>query len=288
MTFEIESRSVNGAHTVSFGYDDDRLLTQAGALTLERAPANGQITGSTLGLVTTSRGHNGFGELEAYSAAFDATPLFEVSYTRDNLGRIKTREETLGGVTDNYVYDYNPAGQLSAVTKNGVVIASYLYDDNGNRTHVNGVEVGQYDDQDRLVSYAGSSYTYTSNGELESKSENGLTTAYQYDVLGNLIQVTLPGDTRIDYLIDGNNRRIGKRINGVLVQGFLYQDQLNPIAELDGAGQVIARFVYADKANVPAYMEKGGNTYRIISDHLGSPRLVVDVRRWHRRTADGL
>jgi RHS repeat-associated protein len=43
---------------------------------------------------------------------------------------------------------------------------------------------------------------------------------------------------------------------------------------------VVARFVYADKVNVPAYMEKGGRTYRILADHLGSPRLVVD-------TADG-
>jgi len=36
-------------------------------------------------------------------------------------------------------------------------------------------------------------------------------------------------------------------------------------------------FVYASHANVPDYMVKGGNTYRIISDHLGSPRMVIDV-----------
>jgi len=61
------------------------------------------------------------------------------------------------------------------------------------------------------------------------------------------------------------------------VQGFLYKDQLNPVAELDGAGSVVTRFVYGSKANVPDYMMKGGVTYRIISDHLGSPRLVVDA-----------
>ena len=54
------------------------------------------------------------------------------------------------------------------------------------------------------------------------------------------------------------------------MQGFVYGDQLNPIAELDGAGTVVATFV-------GNYMEKGGVTYRVISDHLGSPRLVVDV-----------
>ena len=49
------------------------------------------------------------------------------------------------------------------------------------------------------------------------------------------------------------------------------------MAELDGSGNVVARFVYGSKPNVPAYMIRNGKTYRIISDHLGSVRLVVDV-----------
>ena len=57
----------------------------------------------------------------------------------------------------------------------------------------------------------------------------------------------------------------------------LYKDRLNPVAELDGAGNVVTRFVYGTKDNVPDYMEKGGVTYRILSDHLGSVRLVVDA-----------
>ncbi|MGH7164134.1 MAG: RHS repeat domain-containing protein [Nitrospiraceae bacterium] len=80
--------------------------------------------------------------------------------------------------------------------------------------------------------------------------------------------------------MDGQNRRIGKKVNGTLVQGWLYQNQLNPVAELDGSGNVVSRFVYGTKANVPDYLIKGGATYRIVSDHLGSPRLVVN-------TADG-
>jgi RHS repeat-associated protein len=60
------------------------------------------------------------------------------------------------------------------------------------------------------------------------------------------------------------------------VQAFLYQDSLRPIAELDGAGNVASRFIYAG-GHVPAYLTKGGATYRIVSDQLGSPRLVVDV-----------
>ena len=35
--------------------------------------------------------------------------------------------------------------------------------------------------------------------------------------------------------------------------------------------------MYARRANVPDFIVKGGVTYRIISDNLGSPRLVVDT-----------
>jgi len=61
------------------------------------------------------------------------------------------------------------------------------------------------------------------------------------------------------------------------VRGFLYGDALNPVAELDGTGAVVARFVYGSRSNVPDYMVKGGTTYRIVSDHLGSdlPPVVV-------------
>jgi RHS repeat-associated protein len=41
--------------------------------------------------------------------------------------------------------------------------------------------------------------------------------------------------------------------------------------------KVVTRFVYGSKANVPDYLVKGDQTYRILSDHLGSPRLVVDL-----------
>ena len=40
----------------------------------------------------------------------------------------------------------------------------------------------------------------------------------------------------------------------------------------------MARFVYGSKANIPDYIVKNGNTYRVISDHLGSPRFIVDIQ----------
>ena len=128
-----------------------------------------------------------------------------------------------------------------------------------------------------MQTYAGARYTYTPNGELQSKTDANGTTSYVYDVLGNLRRVTLPDGKVIEYVIDPQNRRIGKKVNGTLVQGWLYESQLRIAAELDGSGAVVTRFVYGTRSNVPDYMIKGGLTYRIVSDHLGSPRLVVDA-----------
>jgi RHS repeat-associated protein len=89
--------------------------------------------------------------------------------------------------------------------------------------------------------------------------------------------VRLPTGITIDYLVDAQNRRIGKKVNGSLVKGFLYQSQLAPIAELDGSNNVVSRFVYASDENVPEYMVKGGTTYRIVTDQAGSVRLVIDA-----------
>ncbi|PHS16300.1 MAG: hypothetical protein COA78_04150 [Blastopirellula sp.] len=199
--FRISQGSVNGGFNISFQYDDDSLLTGAGALSLTRDTQNGLITGSSLSNTNTTNTYNGFGETTQYAAAQGASTVFDVVYTRDLIGRITQKVEEIGGISTTSNHQYDPAGRLTQVT------------------------------------------------------EGAITTTYSYD----------------------SNRRIGKKVNGTFVQGFLYRDQLNPIAELDGSNTVIARFVYGDKANVPAYMEKGGNTYRIINDHLGSPRLVIDT-----------
>jgi RHS repeat-associated protein len=219
-------------------------------------------------------------DLNTSAAAAGGSGLYAAQYTRDKLGRITQKVETVGGATDTYAYAYDTAGRLAEVKKNGAITASYTYDANGNRlTHTGpaGTTTGTYDEQDRLTQYSTATYAYTPNGELRSKTAVGGTTTYQYDELGNLLAVTLPGGTQIQYVVDGQNRRIAKRVNGSSVQGFLYDDQLRIAAELDGAGNVVSRFVYGTRINVPDYMVKGGATYRIVTDHLGSPRLVVNA-----------
>jgi RHS repeat-associated protein len=205
------------------------------------------------------------------AGTFLDSDIFVAEYVRDELGRIIEKQENLD--RESYVYDN--AGRLVRVEQENGLATTFGYDANGNRTHEDGEQVAVYDSHDRMLRYRDAQYAYTRGGELLSKTRGGHVTRYTYDVLGNLVAARMPDETQIAYLIDGANRRIGKKVDGVLVQGFLYQDALNPIAELDGSGNLVSRFIYADRFHVPAYMEKDGVRYRIISDHLGSPRFVV-------------
>ncbi|MEO8135168.1 MAG: RHS repeat-associated core domain-containing protein, partial [Betaproteobacteria bacterium] len=278
--FRVAAEDVNGAGSVSFTYAADGLLTAAGSLALTRNAQNGLLAATALGGVTDNVSYNDIAESTDYSVAYGGSGIYSSGYTRDAIGRITQKTETVDGITATYGYAYDTAGRLTGVTANGITTATYAYDSNGNRTArtgPNGPQSATYDNQDRLLIYGSATYSHTASGELLSKTAGGQTTGYQYDALGNLMAVSLPGGTAVDYLIDGTNRRIGKKVNGVLVQAFLYQGALRPVAELDAAGNVVSRFVYATRGNVPAFMIKSGVTYRIVSDHLGSPRLVIDV-----------
>ena len=102
------------------------------------------------------------------------------------------------------------------------------------------------------------------------------TTAYQYDVFGNLQTVLLPSGQRIDYIIDGENRRVGKVVDGAPVQRFVYGSQLQIAGELDGSGQLVSRFIYGSRPNVPDVMIKNGSNFKLITDQIGSVKLVVN------------
>ena len=75
---------------------------QSRSLTLSRNPQNGLLTGTTLGNVTDSWTYNNFAEPTSYTASVSGTPVYSTTFTRDKLGRITSKSETIQGVTDNY------------------------------------------------------------------------------------------------------------------------------------------------------------------------------------------
>jgi RHS repeat-associated protein len=277
--FQVTSERINNGAAISFTYDNDGLLTKAGALTFNRDSQNGFITGSTMGLAGDSLTYNGFGELIGYTASASGTTLYNVAYTRDNDGRVSSETESIAGTVNKYGYTYDLAGRITGVSKNGTAVSTYTYDTNSNRLKAvtpSGIASATYDAQDRLLTYGTAIYTYTANGELATQSVGLQKTTYQYDILGNLVDVTLPSGKVITYVVDAEERRVGKKVNGALVEGFLY-DGDRIIAQVNASNQVASEFIYGTGSTSPDFMVSGGATYRIISDQLGSPRLVVNT-----------
>jgi RHS repeat-associated protein len=278
----VTSESVNGANAISFGYDDDGLVTSCGSLTLAYDPNLPLPTTSTLGQISDTRGYDSYGQLSSYSARFAGSEFFAQSLIRDALDRVQQRTETLAGVSSTTVYGYDELGRLESVSVNGVLTREYSYDANGNRTSVSSggqTTNASYDSQDRLISYGDFEYTYTRAGALHTRTNlvTGDITNYQYDAFGNLLSVALPDGRLVEYVVDGLGRRVGKKVNGVFVQKWLYRDGQHPIAELNAAGSVVQRFVYGSRADVPEYILRGGATYRVLVDDVGSVRRIVNV-----------
>lgn len=277
--FRLVSLSVNGALT-ALEYDLDGLLTRAGGLAIARGATTGWIMGTTVNQVTTRLTYDSFGMLSADTATAGSQGLFAYRLERDALGRIVKRVETVLGETRVYGFTYDSASRLADVTRDGQPTARHEYDSNGNRVRVTrptGITAGVYDSQDRLLSFGGASYVYGANGELRNKIVGQDTTRYRYDALGNLRSVALPDGSTLEYLTDALDRRVARILNGQTTQLLLYGIGPAPVAELDQSGVVRSRFVYGSRPSVPDYMIRGDTTFRFITDHLGSVRLVVDA-----------
>ena len=268
--FRLKTESVNGASSVGYAFDADGQLTAAGALTITHNPDNGLISVLSAGTSVTALTPTEFGETKA----FDAGVYGEI-YTRDGSGRVIGKTEQRGAATTTYEYGYDAGDRLATIKRNGTTVQSYTYDDNGNRDKTSSGEPVTYDGRDRIATVNAAAYDYTAAGELHAKPDG---TTYDYDSLGALTHVKLPGGKTIDYAIDSAGRRVAETGGGsTLKRRFLYGRGLGPIAELDASNAVKSRFIYATRSNVPDLMVQGSTTYRIVTDQVGSPRAVVNI-----------
>jgi RHS repeat-associated protein len=272
-----------GGATVGYDHDAEGRPTRiddAEDLTLGYDAVTGRPTSVVQGTVDDRiRADDTGGHAETLVQRSGSTLLRVVS-TRDAAGRATRRVETVGGTTTTYDYTYAPRGELATVTKDGRPWRSYAWGTNGTRTSAteDGTErQATYDARDRLLTDGAATVVHDASGDVVSRTDATGTTTYRHDAIGGLERVGLPDGRTVTYDLDGLSRRVGKRVDGRLQRGFVYAGTGALVLETGADDQVVSRFVYGADPAVPLAMVRGGRTYRLVRDELGSVRLVVDV-----------
>jgi len=254
----------------------------AGSFTVTRNAANGLPKFVSVGALSLTRAFNGYGEVEGQDYTVNSTSLTSWSLTRDDTGRITQKQETVDGLTSTYVYSYDPMGRLMTVTKDGALVEEYEYGSNGARTSEMNVLRGitsrtmTYSDEDHLLTAGGTTYQYDADGFLVTKTRGTDVTQYFYSSRGELLQVVLPEGKTIDYLHDPLGRRIAKLVDGTITEKYLWQGLTQLLAVYDGSDNLIMRSEYADD-RMPAAIVKGGATYYLTYNQVGSLRVISDA-----------
>ncbi len=275
----VATETVEGTDTVSIARDPLGRVTGLGALDLDLDDA-GQITSESIGGVAIAREHNQFGEVTDISATIDGSPLFREVIGRDRAGRVEWVTVETGEGTSATTYRYDANRNLEAVDA-ATGTQTFGYDADGNRTSIadsaGTTAAATFDPGDALLSLGDATYSVDAAGRLTSRTGPEGTTTYDYDRTGELQSVRLPDQRTVDYTVDASGRRVGRTVDGTFVGGYLYGIGPAPVAELDSDGNVTNRIVYRPDMTTPAYLERDGRTFAYVVDHLGSPRLLVDV-----------
>ncbi len=279
---EVEVDAGSGApRTYAISRDDDQLVTGLGPFEIERDAATARaksFVDAADETVVETLDTEGYGELDERHLSAGGAEAYTLTVERDEAGRVVRREEEIsGGGAIVRVYVYDGLSRLIRVEDgSGGTVEEYTYDDDGNRTSAtapgHGAQAATYDgatglqtaagplslsfDEDGfLAERGGEEFTYAPSGELLQAEAGGTTVTYDYDGLGRMVRRTAGGD-ETTYLY-GNP-----------------DNALEVTATTDETGELTTYF-YDDFGNLHA-IERGTTRYRIGTDQVGTPRVVVD------------
>lgn len=210
---------------------------------------------------------------------------FQVGTHEDSLGRVTTRFHY---ADTSRVYSYDQAGQLTGYydqilggrschkdPDQGIVCGyfnqtflpgeSYSYDLVGNRTD-GGVSI---DPGNRVRAFQGFTLTYDADGNLVRKVKAGVADdSLEWNALGELTRVWRSGIVVAEFTYDGFGRRVTKTASGV-VTNYQWDDD-HVVAELDGAGNAIARYAFYPGVDKPHSVTTSAGTFVMATETPGN------------------
>lgn len=195
----------------------------------------------------------------------------------DSESRLTSSTDEQGRLT---TYAYNLNGQLVGVS-GPLENRTFEYDAAGNRTRVlnQGVEEQQctFNELGQPVTCTAgtltTSYQYDVRGNLSQKQEGTLTSTYTWSLAGQLLSATTPAGT-VTYGYDALGRLI-ERTDAAGARRFVH-DVEHMVAELDGAGQLVRRYLYGFEVDGPlAVVDASSSTPQTYYFHADARRNIL-------------
>jgi RHS repeat-associated protein len=196
-------------------------------------------------------------------------------YSYDNADKLAATVSSVDG-TSNYSYD--STNQLTGASHTAQTNEAYSYDANGNRTSggtVTGVN-------NQLLNDGTYSYQYDGEGNRTKRTEiaTGKVTEYIWDYRNRLAGVLFKDaggsvTKTIDYIYDGNNQRIGKRIDGAVTERYVI-DRNQIALVFDGAGTQTHRYLYGTQVDQVLADETPTGMVWALADNQGTVKDLVD------------
>jgi RHS repeat-associated protein len=195
------------------------------------------------------------------------TTLDGATYLYDAAGNRTSKTDKRTNATSTFSYD--PLYELTQVLQGSTTTESYSYDAVGNRLSSLGVSPYNYNNSNELTSTPSATYTYDNNGNTLTKADSTGTTQYNWDFENRLTSVVLPGSGgTASFKYDPFGRRIQKSSSSGLTN-YVY-DGPNALEEVDGSGNVLARYTQATNVDDVLAEVRGGTTSYYEIDGLGS------------------
>ncbi|WP_433471521.1 LamG-like jellyroll fold domain-containing protein [Saccharomonospora azurea] len=197
------------AGTSSFSYDAaGRLATALDAATGATLGYDydeaGRVTGVGYGVGAATRtyGYDELGRIASDTVLGpDGVETASITYEWDDEDHLVVKHtEGLAGAAEN-VYGYDRAGRLVS-WGNGDAVHTYEWDAAGNLTR-DGPVSAVFDERNRLLSKAGTDYSYTPRGTLASRTSDGVSTLVEFNAFDELV-----ADGGTDYRYDALNRLV--------------------------------------------------------------------------------
>jgi len=203
-----------------------------------------------------------------------------VGFAYDPVGNL-TQLTPAGGATPLVKFDYDALSRLTTF-KDGptdVAIESYTFDATGNRqsfTNSTGTQAYTYPSTNHRLSQVGATVrSYDNAGN--TTAVGGTAKEFVYDDSGRMSQIKQNAIVQRNYAYNGKGEQVWKYL-GTSNTYTIYDEAGHWLGDYDSTGAALQQAIWMD--DLPVGLIANGNQLHYLEpDHLGTPRVVIEVTR---------